>query len=92
MNEKGFYFIGTNRLKNNAFFINDSYKKEDFFPNILTKQLDYYVNSNIRESRDKNNNLNFLSGDAKLEKIKDCVVVDLSNVKGQNLKKISDLK
>ena len=45
-------------------------KKKTSF-HILTKQLDYYVNSNIRESRDKNNNLNFLSGDAKLEEIKD---------------------
>ena len=92
MKEKGFYFIGTNRLKNNAFFINDDYNKENFFPNISINQLDYYVNSNIRESRDKNSNLNFLSGDAKLKEIKDCMVIDLSNKENQSLKKISDLK
>ena len=92
MKEKGFYFIGTNRLRNNAFFINEDYKKEDFFPNISIKKLDYYVNSNIRESRDNYGNLNFLNGDAKLKEIKDCIVVDLSSKKGKNLKKISELR
>lgn len=92
MKEKGYYFIGANRLKNNAFFINDDYKKEDYFPNILIKDLNYYVKSNMRESRDKNGNLNYLSDEAKLDKIKDCLVVDLSKNEGQSLKKISDLK
>lgn len=92
MKEKGYYFIGTNRLKNNAFFINDDYKKEDYFPNISIKNLGYYVNSNMRESRDKNGNLNYLSDEAKLDKIKDCLVVDLSKKEEQSLKKISDLK
>ena len=55
-----------------------------FFPNIVLKNLDYYVDCNIRESRDKNNNLNFLTGKDKLKNIKDCLVVDLSNPDNRN--------
>jgi hypothetical protein len=91
MQTKGYYFIGTNQLKNNAFFINDIYKKDVFFPNIVLKNLDYYVDCNIRESRDKDNNLNFLTGKDKLKNIKDCLVVDLSNPDNRDKMKIMDL-
>ena len=46
------------------------YKKDLYFPNVLIRNLDQYTNSNIRESRDKSNNLNFYSDEKKLETIK----------------------
>ena len=48
------------------------------------------TDSNIRDSRDKNYKLNYLSGIQKLNEIKDCEVVNLNNNK-QELVKIADL-
>lgn len=83
MDQKGYYFIGTNMQKNNAFFILKNFKKEDFFNNIKIKNLVNYTNSNIRESRDKNNNLSYLSGDKKLKEIVNCEVINLKEGKEQ---------
>ncbi len=79
MKRKGYYFLGTNTLKNNAFFVNDEYKKEIYFPNIKIKDLNFYTDSNIRESRSKSGKLNFLSGKNKLDEIKNCEVINLKN-------------
>ncbi len=91
MKRKGYYFIGTNSLKNNAFFINDEYKKEIYFPNIKTKDLNFYTDSNIRESRSKTGKLNFLSGKNKLNEIKDCEVINFKNQDIIGKQKINDL-
>ena len=90
MDEKNFYFIGTNLQKMNAFFISKDFKKEEFFKKIHIKDLKSYTNSNIRDSRDKNFNLNFLSGDNKIKEIGDCEVINLEN-DNYNLVKIKDL-
>jgi hypothetical protein len=86
MDQKGYYFIGTNIQKNNAFFILKNFKKEDFFNNIKIKNLDNYTNSNIRDSRDRNNNLSYLSGDKKLKEIENCEVINLKDGKEQLIK------
>lgn len=91
MKRKGYYFVGSNSLKNNAFFINNDYKKDIYFPNIKIKDLNFYTDSNIRESRTKAGKLNFLSGQNKLNEIKDCEVIDLKNINKINKSKISDL-
>ena len=78
MKNKRYYFIGSNSTCNNAFFISENFSKNDYFSNLLIRDLNYYVNSNIRESRDINNKLNYLTGSKKIENIKDCEVVDLS--------------
>lgn len=78
MKNKRYYFIGSNSTCNNAFFISENFNKNDYFSNLLIRDLNYYVNSNIRESRDINNKLNYLTGSKKIENIKDCEVVDLS--------------
>ena len=44
MDKKGYYFIGTNLQKINAFFISKEFKKEEFFKNIEIKSLDNYTN------------------------------------------------
>ena len=91
MKRKGYYFLGTNILKNNAFFVNDEYKKEIHFPNIKIKDLNFYTESNIRESRSKSGKLNFLSGKNKLNEIKECEVINLKNHDMIVKKKIIDL-
>tara|TARA_B100000035_G_scaffold223469_1_gene192031 strand:- start:4861 stop:5814 length:954 start_codon:yes stop_codon:yes gene_type:complete len=91
MKRKGYYFVGSNSLKNNAFFINNDYKKDIYFPNIKIKDLNFYTDSNIRESRTKAGKLNFLSGQNKLNEIKDCEVIDLKNINKINKSKISNL-
>ena len=90
MDKKGYYFIGTNLQKINAFFILKKFKKEDFFKNIKIKNLDNYTNSNIRDSRDQNNNLSYLSGDKKLKEIEECEVINLKDGK-KKLIKLKDL-
>ena len=74
----------------NAFFISNEYSKSEFFKNIDVLDLENYVDSNIRDSRDKNYNLNYLSGDNKLKEIEDCEVVNLENEYNQ-LMKIKDI-
>lgn len=89
MDEKGYYFLGTNRLKNNAFFISKCFDRIKYFPKIIINNLEYYTNNNFRESRDVNSNLNYLSKDKALANIYDCEVVDLSN-NSFPIKKIRD--
>ena len=90
MEKKGYYFIGTNLQKINAFFISCDFKKEDYFKKILIDNLENYTDSNIRDSRDRNYNLNFLSGKSKLREIENCSVINLENNK-EILVKIKDL-
>ena len=91
MDQKGYYFIGSNIQKINAFFISKEFKKDVFFKNIKIKSLDNYTDSNIRDSRDVNNNLNYLSGDMKFKEIENCEVINLKDNKLE-LIKLKDLK
>lgn len=90
MDEKGYYFIGSNLQKINAFFISKDFKKETFFKNIEIKNLNNYTDSNIRDSRDKDNNLNYLSGAQKFKEIENCKVINLKDNKNQ-LVQLKDL-
>ena len=83
MDKKGYYFIGTNLQKINAFFILKDFKKEEFFKNIEIKSLDNYTNSNIRDSRDENYKLSYLSGDKKIKEIQECKVINLKDNKNE---------
>ena len=90
MKRKGYYFVGSNSLKNNAFFINNDYKRY-LFSKHKNQDLNFYTDSNIRESRTKAGKLNFLSGQNKLNEIKSCEVIDLKNINKINKSKISNL-
>ena len=90
MKKKNFYFIGTNSIRNNAFFISNDLPFDKYFKNLQVNDINYYVNSNIRESRDMNNKLNYLSGENKLKEIYDCEVIDVSSDSGKKVK-IKDL-
>jgi len=90
MDQKGYYFIGSNLQKINAFFVSKEFIKEEFFKNIEIKNLEYYTSSNIRDSRDKNYNLNYLSGSEKFKEIAECKVINLKDNK-RELVQLKDL-
>ena len=91
MREKNFYFVGTNLQKMNAFFVSNDFNKKIFFENLEIKSLENYTNSNIRDSRDINNELNYLSGfEKKIKEIENCEVINLEKNK-YDLVKIKDL-
>ena len=78
MVKKNYYFIGTKIARNNAFFISNDYPIDKYFKNLKIEDINYYVDSNIRESRDTKGNLNYLSKGKKLKEIHNCEVYDLS--------------
>jgi hypothetical protein len=88
MEKKNFVFVGTNLDRVNAFFVSKKYIKMINLRIPKKKNLKTFTYSNLRESRDKKNNLNYLSGNNKLKIIKNCKVIDLSKKKN----KISLLK
>ena len=78
MIKKNYYFIGTNNLRNNAFFISNDFPISKYFKKLEIEKLNYHVDSNLRESRDSMGNLNYLSGETRLKEIHDCEVIDIS--------------
>ena len=90
MNEKGFYFLGVNRLRNNAFFINNDFPKKEFFNKLQDISFIECTNSNFNESRNINGDLNFLSKNKKINEIKNCQIINLKN-KENKLIKLKDL-
>ena len=83
MKTKSYDFIGTNKLNFNAFFVADelSHKFQNLKQNL--KDLDNYTSIKIRDSKNKNGELNFLNRKNRLEQIGDLEVIDVS----QNEKK-----
>ena len=79
MHEKNFIFIGTNQFRCNAFFVNKDYIKMINVKIPDQNNIDEFVNSYFRESRDKEGNLNYLDKKDILETIKDCEVIDLNS-------------
>ena len=77
MKDKGYFFVGANNFRNNAFFISEKF--ENIFQqlsNELTKiNLSKYTNKKFMESRDLRGNLLYLSKKKEeLDLIKDCSV------------------
>jgi hypothetical protein len=91
MGEKGFLFVGSNEFNNNAFFVQKKYKNNLNIDLPDTSNLKKFTNSNIRESRNKNGNLNYLKKEERLKAIENCEVINLSNPK-KEIVKIKDLK
>ena len=80
MNEKNFVFLGTNNLKNNAFFVNKDY--EQLFKKVILEkniELKNFTNHKFQESRDKNGNLTYLSRKEQLKEVQDCYVININN-------------
>ena len=77
MQNKNFYFLGVNLMRNNAFFVSNNFPKQKYFKNLEIEKLDKIEEANFQESRDQEGNLNFLSGDQRIKEIFDCDVINL---------------
>tara|TARA_Y100000591_G_scaffold332923_1_gene372352 strand:+ start:3944 stop:4882 length:939 start_codon:yes stop_codon:yes gene_type:complete len=80
MDEKNFVFLGTNNLKNNAFFVNKDF--EQLFKKVISEKnigLKNFTNHKFQESRDRNGNLTYLSRKEQLKEIEDCYVINIKN-------------
>ena len=85
LEEKGFYLLGTNRLRNNAFFINNNIKKEVYFKNIRDFNVSVVEDYNFSESRDKKGELSFLKKKEALSLIKKSEKIELKNKKKEKI-------
>ena len=90
MKKKGYVFLGCNVECCNAFFILES--KKDLIKLSLPDENDLtsYFNDYVCDVRDKNGKILNISISERLEYIKDCNIIDLSN-DNMKVKKISDL-
>jgi len=79
MQNKNFYFVGVNLMKNNAFFVSNDFPKHKFFKNLQIEELNKIEESNFRESRDIDGNLNYLSGTKRIKEISGCEVINLDH-------------
>ena len=90
MEEKGYIFVGSNELNNNAFFVQKKYKQNLKIDCPEINNLDKYVVSNVRESRNQEGELSYLRKNERLKIIENCEVIDLSSQKNE-VKKIKDI-
>jgi len=78
LNDKGFTFVGTNLNCSNAFFVENSFTDCLNLDFSLTTNRATFTNNFMRESRNKDGSLSYLSGKDRLKEISNCKVVDLS--------------
>ncbi len=90
MKKKNYIFLGADLHSINAFFIQKKYLKRINLSVPGNKSIRTFSTSNVRDSRTKNNNLSYLSGNEKIKAIKNCKVVDLST-KDKKIVKLSKL-
>ena len=90
MKKKGYLFLGCNAECCNAFFILESKKNLIMLDFPDENNLSNYFNDYVCDMRDINGNILNISIDERLEHMKDCRVIDLSN-NNMKEKKISDL-
>jgi hypothetical protein len=83
---KGYVFIGSNSTGSNAFFV-----RQDVAQGLPDLRWDQgYIESQFRESRDKNGNLNFLNGIDRLDVIKNQLIVDVETGETKILAAMND--
>ncbi|HMH28198.1 MAG TPA: hypothetical protein VK580_06415 [Steroidobacteraceae bacterium] len=73
-NRKGYSLVGTNSSGCNAFFVRDDLLNEKV--KVLTAE-QAFLPSTIRQSRDKQGNLSYLTGDDRLKEIRGLAVVNV---------------
>ena len=88
MVEKNYTFVGSNDLRNNAFFVSNDHIDKIKFKKPNLENLIEFTNATFRESRDQIGNLTFIEPKKILYEIKDCEVIDL---KRDKLVKIREL-
>ena len=79
MYKKGYYLIGVNNMRNNAFFISNNYPKDKYFKNIEVPELKDLIDANFSESRSLSNKLSFLNKKNRVREIENCEVINLNN-------------
>lgn len=77
LGSRGYEFVGTNRQGNNAFFIQSSSTALVPVDRVDLAELDAFVQWNVRESRDDEGRLSYLSGSARGDAIRDMPLVDV---------------
>ena len=94
LEKKNYTFVGTDISKLNAFFVSNLELNKISLDIPNKNDLQKFTNSNLRESRDKNGNLSYLSGNKKINEIKDCEIIDVSNDKEKllTIKELYNLK
>ena len=82
--KKGYFFVGSNKNGNNAYFV-----RKDMIGNIKIKRIEEsYIKSKFRESVDEKGNLTYISGEKRVKLIKD---MDIYDIEEKRLIKIKDL-
>ena len=90
LSARDFHFIGTNRVGNNACFIQSKYVNEFNFE--IKSEYEKFADWRIRESRDQKGNLTYLSTNERLQAINELPLLDLSTMQTHSIKKLFSLK
>ena len=77
LDRKGYTFVGSNDLNNNAFFVRRDLISKISVKVPTTKDLSIFTDTNFRNSVDKEGKLNYLNKIEILDKIKNCEVTDI---------------
>lgn len=88
MREKSFTFIGSNSLRNNAFFVKNELLNQLSLNAVDTKNLNSFTNARYRECKSETSNLKLLNPDENLNTIKECKVFDLKTNKISKIKEL----
>ena len=84
LGDKGFKFIGTNRVGNNAFFVATHASR--LIPFSPDPNDDCYFDWRVRESRDRSSQLSYRSGEERIIEIQNLPLVDLFSTEITNLR------
>ena len=85
MGSKGFTFIGTNRVGNNAVFVKNEIEDQVPFPKPNIYDLKMFLDWRVRESRDTSGCLNYLQATDAFKMIETLSVIDLKSGKQKRL-------
>jgi hypothetical protein len=88
MEDKGFDFVGSNSLRNNAFFIKNELINLLSLDSVDTSNLKNFTNARFRENKSKTNKLELSSPDENLNIIQYCKVLNLKNDKIYKIKEL----
>ena len=86
LTEKGYSFLGTNRANTNAFFVKSS--EVGRFPHIRIREKKEYVSANVRESRNEEGALTFLSQSESQILLGSCELTELRTQQKRLLREI----
>ncbi len=89
MEKKNFVFVGSNLMRNNAFFVRKDLFKSLSIEAINKSDLKNHVNANFREGRNKYGKLSYFSKKEILKTIKNCYVFDLEKKRKEKIKSLS---